>query len=129
MTERNVLGEALEECGTDPLTGYYRTGSCVPAAGQPGGHSVCVVVTTEFLAHQREVGNDLSTPRREYGFPGLQPGMRWCVQAVRWQQSYDAGFAGPVVLAATHERALEVVDRLALLEHAVDVPGDASSLA
>ena len=128
MRERNVLGEPLQECGTDPMTGYYRTGACVPAAGQPGGHSICVVVAAEFLDHQRQVGNDLATPRPELHFPGLQPGMRWCVLASRWMQSYQAGAAAPVVLAATHERALEVVDRLALAEHAVDVPDDPGSL-
>ena len=126
--ERNVLGEPLQECGTDPITGYYRTGSCVPAAGQPGGHSICVVVTPDFLDHQRQIGNDLSTPRPELHFPGLRPGMRWCVLAARWWQSYQAGTAAPVVLAATHERALEVVDRDALVEHAVDVPDDPRSL-
>ncbi|WP_454085199.1 DUF2237 family protein [Georgenia sp. Marseille-Q6866] len=128
MKERNVLGGPLEECGTDPVTGYYRTGSCVPSAGHPGGHSVCVVVTAEFLDHQRQLGNDLVTARPELAFPGLEPGMRWCVMAARWLQSYRAGTAAPVVLAATHERALEVVDRLALLEHAVDVPDDPGPL-
>ncbi len=126
--ERNVLGEPLQECGTDPVTGYYRSGSCVPAVGQPGGHSICVVVTEEFLDHQRRVGNDLTTARPEMQFPGLRPGMRWCVVAARWWQSYQADAAAPVVLAATHERALEVVDREALLEHAVDVPDDPRSL-
>lgn len=128
MGERNVLGEPLAECGTDPVTGYYRTGSCVPGAGPPGGHSICVVLTEEFLAHQAQVGNDLSRPRPEFGFPGLGPGMRWCVLAPRWLQSYQAGVAAPVVLAATHERALEVVDRTMLAQHAVDVPDDPQSL-
>ena len=128
MSERNVLGEPLAECGTDPVTGYYRTGSCVPSAGQLGGHSICVVVTEEFLAHQARVGNDLARPRPEFGFPGLQPGMRWCVLAARWLQSYEAGVAAPVVLAATHERALEVVNRATLAEHAVDVPDDPGAL-
>lgn len=128
MAERNVLGEPLAECGTSPLTGYYRTGSCVPSAGQLGGHSICVVVTEEFLEHQKQVGNDLTLARPDMGFPGLQPGMRWCVLAPRWLQSYRAGIAAPVVLAATHERALEVVDRHTLAEHAVDVPDDPGAL-
>ena len=110
MSERNVLGGPLEECGTDPVTGYYRTGSCVPGAGHPGGHSVCVVVTAEFLAHQREIGNDLSTPFPMFGFPGLRPGDRWCVCVTRWKESLEAGVACPVILEATHMHALEFVD-------------------
>src|SRR5690625_5631027 len=89
--ERNVLGGPLAECGTSPLTGYYRTGSCVPSAGQLGGHSICVVVTEEFLEHQKQVGNDLTLARPDMGLPGLQPGMRWCVLAPRWLQSFRAG--------------------------------------
>lgn len=126
--ERNVLGEPLAECGTDPLTGYYRTGSCVPSAGQVGGHSICVVVTADFLDHQREVGNDLTRAMPQFGFPGLTPGMRWCVLAARWLQSHRAGRAAPVVLAATHERALEVVSRAILESYAVDIPDDPRSL-
>jgi uncharacterized protein len=87
------------------------------------------VMTAEFLAHQRSVGNDLSTPVPAYQFPGLQPGDRWCVVAVRWLQAYEAGVAAPVVLASTHERALEVVPLAALREHAVDVPDDPGSIA
>jgi uncharacterized protein len=128
MSERNVLGEDLEPCGTDPVTGFYRDGSCTCGPEDVGLHAVCAVMTAEFLAHQRSVGNDLITPRPEWGFPGLQPGDRWCVVAVRWLQAYQAGSATGVVLAATNERALEVVPMEALRQHAVDVPDDVSSL-
>ncbi len=124
----NVLGGALEHCGSDPVTGFYRDGHCRTGSQDIGSHTVCAVVTAEFLAHQQRVGNDLSTPRPEYRFPGLRPGDRWCVVAVRWLQAYQAGVAAPVVLAATHARALEVVPLEALQEHAVDVPADPGSL-
>ncbi|GHF26388.1 hypothetical protein GCM10017786_70630 [Amycolatopsis deserti] len=127
-TDRNVLGGELEPCGTDPMTGYYRDGCCTTGDDDLGSHTVCTVVTKEFLEYQRGVGNDLSTPRPEYGFPGLQPGDRWCVVAARWLQAYEAGVAAPVVLASTHERALDVVPLEALQRHAVDVPADPSSL-
>ena len=128
MTERNVLGGELEECGTDPLTGFYRDGCCTSGPEDLGSHTVCVVLTTEFLEFQRQVGNDLVTARPEYGFPGPTAGDRWCVVAVRWLQAYQAGVAAPVVLAATNARAMEVVPLDALREHAVDVPADPSSL-
>jgi uncharacterized protein (DUF2237 family) len=128
MTERNVLGDPLESCGTDPMTGFYRDGSCSCGMQDVGLHAVCAVVTDEFLAHQRSVGNDLSTPVEEYGFPGLQPGDRWCVVAVRWLQAYRDGVAAPVVLASTNQRALEVIPLSVLREHAVDVPPDLSAL-
>ena len=129
MTEkRNVLGGELEPCGTDPVTGFYRDGCCTTGPEDVGSHTVCAVVTAEFLAHQQRVGNDLVTPRPEYRFPGLQPGDRWCVVAVRWLQAYEEDAAAPVVLAATHERALDVVPLEALRKHAVDVPPDLSSL-
>jgi uncharacterized protein (DUF2237 family) len=128
MTERNVLGGELEECGTDPLTGFYRDGCCTSGPEDLGSHTVCVVLTTEFLEFQRQVGNDLVTARPEYGFPGLTAGDPWCVVAVRWLQAYQAGVAAPVVLAATNARAMEVVPLDALREHAVDVPADPSSL-
>jgi uncharacterized protein (DUF2237 family) len=128
MTERNALGGELEECGTDPLTGFYRDGCCTSGPEDLGSHTVCVVMTTEFLDFQRQVGNDLVTPRPEYGFPGLTPGDRWCVVAVRWLQAYRAGVPAPVVLAATNARAMEVVPLAALREHAVDVPADPGSL-
>jgi uncharacterized protein len=126
--ERNVLGGALEPCGTEPLTGFYRDGCCSTGPEDLGSHTVCTVVSAEFLALQQDLGNDLSTPRPEYGFPGLRPGDRWCVVAVRWLQAYQAGAAAGVVLAATNERALEVVPMEALRQHAVDVPDDASGL-
>jgi uncharacterized protein (DUF2237 family) len=126
--ERNVLGGALDPCGTDPLTGFYRDGCCSTGPDDLGSHTVCAVVTTEFLEHQRSVGNDLTTPRAEYQFPGLQPGDRWCVVAVRWLQAYEAGVAAPVVLAATNERATDVVPLELLREHAVDVPTDPGAL-
>ncbi|KJE25164.1 hypothetical protein FF36_00297 [Frankia torreyi] len=127
--ERNVLGGELEPCGTDPVTGFYRDGCCSTGPEDLGSHTVCAVVTADFLRHQRQVGNDLSTPRPEYSFPGLRPGDRWCVVAVRWLQAYDAGAAAPVVLASTHERALEVIPLEALRAHAVDVPADPRSLS
>jgi uncharacterized protein (DUF2237 family) len=126
--DRNVFGETLEPCGTDPVTGFYRDGCCNTGPQDVGNHTVCTVVTAEFLAHQASVGNDLSTPRPEYGFAGLQPGDRWCVCAERWMQAYADGAAAPVVLAATHRRALEIVPVDALRAHAVDVPADPSSL-
>jgi len=128
MSERNVLGEDLEPCGTDPVTGFYRDGSCTCGPEDIGVHSVCAVMTTEFLEHQASVGNDLTTPRPEWSFPGLQPGDRWCVVAARWRQAYDEGVAAPVVLASTHERALDVIPLGWLREHAVDVPSDPRSL-
>ena len=128
MGERNVLGEDLEPCGTDPVTGFYRDGSCTCGPEDVGVHAVCAVMTTEFLEHQRSVGNDLTTPRPEWSFPGLRPGDRWCVVAARWRQAYDEGVAAPVVLASTHERALDVIPLGWLREHAVDVPADPRSL-
>jgi uncharacterized protein len=128
MAERNVLGGELQECGTDPVTGFFRDGCCSTGPEDLGSHTVCAVVTAEFLEHQQRVGNDLSTPRPEYRFPGLQPGDRWCVVAARWLQAYADGAAAPVVLASTHERALDVVPLEALQAHAVDVPGDLSAL-
>jgi len=126
--EHNVLGGRLEPCGTDPVTGFYRDGHCSSGPEDVGLHTVCAVVSADFLAMQRALGNDLSTPRPEYGFPGLKPGDRWCVVAVRWLQAYQAGAAAGVVLAATNVRALEVVPLEALRQHAVDVPDDLSSL-
>ncbi len=128
MIDRNVLGGDLEECGTDPLTGFYRDGCCSTGPDDLGSHTVCAVVTAEFLEHQRSVGNDLTTPVPAYRFPGLVPGDRWCVVAVRWLQAYRDGVAAPVVLAATHERALDVIPIDVLREHAVDVPADPGSL-
>jgi uncharacterized protein (DUF2237 family) len=126
--ERNVLGGPLEPCGADPVTGFYRDGSCACGEEDVGLHAVCAVVTREFLDHQRSVGNDLSTPMPAYAFPGLEPGDRWCVVAVRWLQAYRDGAAAPVVLAATNERALEVIPLSVLEGYAVDVPPDARAL-
>jgi uncharacterized protein (DUF2237 family) len=123
-----VLGGQLEECSTDPLTGFYRDGCCTSGPEDLGSHTVCAVVTQDFLAHQQSVGNDLSTPAPQYGFPGLQPGDRWCVVAMRWLQAYEEGVAPPVVLASTNERALEVIPLDVLQTYAVDVPADPSSL-
>lgn len=125
---RNVLGGDLEECGTDPVTGYYRDGCCTSGLQDMGNHTICAVVTSEFLAYQVSVGNDLSSPRPEFRFPGLQPGDRWCVVAMRWLQAHEDGVAPPVVLAATNERALAVVELDVLMQYAVDVPTDPGSL-
>ena len=127
-TDLNVLGGTLEPCSTDPLTGFFRDGCCTTGPEDIGRHTICAVVTPEFLAHQRSVGNDLSTPLPAYGFPGLHPGDRWCVVAARWRQAYDDGVPAPVVLASTHEQALEIVPLDILQAHAVDVPSDPRSL-
>ena len=128
MTELNVLGGELEVCGTDPVTGFQRNGTCMVGPQDVGLHAICAVMTDEFLTYMREVGNDLSTPRPEWGFPGLVSGDRWCVVAVRWLQAYDAGLACPVVLAATSERALDVVPLEVLRTFSVDVPADPRDL-
>jgi hypothetical protein len=125
----NVLGGDLEPCGNDPVTGFFRDGCCSTGSEDLGSHTVCAVMTTQFLEHQRAIGNDLITPIAAYQFPGLEPGDRWCVVAVRWFEAYEAGVAAPVVLAATHARALDVIPLEALREHGVDVPSDPSSLA
>jgi uncharacterized protein len=122
MPDRNVLGGPLEPCGTDPLTGFYRDGCCATGPEDRGSHTICAVVTAEFLAHQRSIGNDLVTPVPAYQFPGLAPGDRWCVTAANWLRAYEDGNAAYVVLASTHERALDIVPLDALRELAVDVP-------
>ena len=123
-----MLGGPLQECGVDPLTGFYRDGCCSSGPEDRGLHTICAVVTAEFLEHQRSIGNDLSTPMPQFRFPGLVPGDRWCVTARNWLLAYQDGRAAPVVLAATHERTLDVVPREALEEHAVDVPDDLTGL-
>jgi uncharacterized protein (DUF2237 family) len=128
MSERNVLGGPLEPCGTDPMTGFFRDGCCNTSPEDLGSHTICAVVTEEFLEHQRSIGNDLSTPAPRYGFPGLEPGDRWCVTAANWLRAHHDGAAAYVVLACTHERALDVVPLEALEEHAVDVPADPGGL-
>jgi uncharacterized protein len=128
MAETNVLGTDLESCGSDPVTGFFRDGCCRTGPEDRGSHTICAVVTTEFLDHQRSIGNDLSTPRPESGFPGLVPGDRWCVTALNWARAYNDGAAAPVVLSATNQAVLEIVPLAALRKHAVDVPADPSSL-
>ena len=128
MTARNVLGGELEPCGLEPLTGFFRDGCCNTSADDRGSHTICAVVTAEFLEHQRGIGNDLMTPMPIYDFPGLVPGDRWCVTAANWLRAFDDGAAAFVVLASTHERALDIVPLPALREHAVDVPADPGSL-
>ena len=105
----NVLGGPLAPCSTDPMTGYFRNGACDTCAQDTGSHTVCAVLTAEFLAYSKYVGNDLSTPRPEFRFPGLKPGDHWCLCAARFLQAADEGCAPKVNLAATHEKALEVV--------------------
>ena len=124
----NVLGGALEPCGMDPVTGFYRDGSCSTGPEDLGSHTVCAVVTAEFLQHQLSVGNDLVTPRPQYQFVGLVPGDRWCVVAARWRQAAEAGAAAPVVLASTHAAAVSIVGLDLLRSHAVDVPADPGAL-
>ena len=114
----NVVGGTLLPCSTAPVTGFFRNGCCSTGPEDLGSHTVCVVMTEEFLRCSQLAGNDLSTPRPEWGFPGLQPGDRWCVCAERWREAHRAGHAGPVVLGATHERALEIVPIEALIAHA-----------
>lgn len=128
MSERNVLGGELESCGDDPVTGFYRDGCCNTGPEDLGSHTICAVVTAEFLNHQRQIGNDLITPMPQFMFPGLRPGDRWCVTAANWLRAYHAGAAAYVVLASTHERALDIVPLDALREHAIDVPSSPGSL-
>src|SRR5204863_7151340 len=116
----NVVGGDLLPCseGAMPVTGFYRDGCCATGSEDVGSHTVCAIMTSEFLDFSRLAGNDLSTPRPEWGFPGLAPGDRWCVCADRWLEAFEAGHAPAVVLAATHVRALAVVPIDALIEHA-----------
>ena len=118
---RNVLGGPLAECGTRPLTGFFRNGCCHTSAEDVGRHVVCAKMTAAFLEFSRKRGNDLSTPQPAYGFPGLQPDDRWCLCAARWQEAFEAGAAPPVVLTATHEAALEIVELEDLKKHAADL--------
>jgi uncharacterized protein (DUF2237 family) len=118
---KNVLGAELESCCTSPLAGYYRNGRCDTGADDVGLHVVCARVTAEFLAFSKARGNDLSTPVPEFDFPGLEPGDQWCLCAGRWKEALSAGVAPPVVLAATHEAALEIVSLADLKRHALDL--------
>jgi uncharacterized protein (DUF2237 family) len=115
---KNVLGTALQTCCTNPLTGFYRDGKCNTGPDDLGKHTICVQLSDEFLRHQKSIGNDLITPRPEYGFPGLKAGDHWCVCIERWKESYDAGVIGAARLEATHENALEVVTMEMLLRSA-----------
>ncbi len=117
---KNVLGAELRPCSLDPLTGFYRDGSCATGSEDVGCHAVCAEVTEEFLGFSKSRGNDLSTPEPAHGFPGLRPGDRWCLCAARWKEALDAGVAPPVVLESTHEAALRLVSRSILEEYALD---------
>jgi uncharacterized protein (DUF2237 family) len=117
----NVFGERLASCSVDPVTGFYRDGCCSTGDEDRGRHVVCAEVTAAFLEFSKRAGNDLSTPRPEFGFPGLKPGDRWCLCADRWQQALEAGAAPRVVLSATHRLALEHVDLADLKRHALDL--------
>jgi uncharacterized protein (DUF2237 family) len=125
---RNVLGEPLESCSSQPLTGFYRDGCCRTGPEDLGSHTVCAVLSAEFLEFQRSIGNDLSTPVPAYAFPGLKPGDRWCVTTHAWARAYEEGVAAFVVLASTHERALDHLPLDVLREFAVDVPADPGSI-
>ena len=118
---RNVLGGSLITCSAKPMTGFFRDGCCNTGPTDLGSHTVCVVMTAEFLAYSKRAGNDLSTPMPDYGFPGLKPGDRWCLCAPRWQQALEAGQAPKVVLAATHEGALDYTTLADLKKFAVDL--------
>ena len=117
----NVFGEALETCSDDPLTGFFRDGCCNTSREDFGRHTVCTRVTREFLEFSRSRGNDLSTPREEFGFPGLRPGDQWCLCAARWQEAFEAGAAPRVVLRATHSATLEIVEFGDLKRYAIDL--------
>ena len=129
MADRNVLGGELEPCGNDPVTGFYRDGCCNTGPEDIGSHTICAVVTAEFLEHQRRIGNDLITPMPQFHFPGLVPGDRWCVTAANWLRAHRDGAGAYVVLASTHQRALEIVPLAALREHAIDVPPTPEALS
>ena len=118
---RNVLGEPLETCPAEPVTGFFRDGCCNTGPADRGSHVVCVRVTQDFLEFSRERGNDLVTPRPEFDFPGLRPGDRWCLCAERWREAMEAGTAPRVVLRATHEAALDCVSLTDLKRHALDI--------
>jgi uncharacterized protein (DUF2237 family) len=117
---KNVLGGELQSCSLDPVTGFFRNGCCETGPHDVGLHTVCAVMTAEFLAYSQSVGNDLSTPVPEYAFPGLKPGDRWCLCAPRWKEALDAGAAPKIVLEATHEETLAIVPLGVLKDHAVE---------
>ena len=126
--DENVLGEPMGPCGTDPMTGYERDGYCRAVEGDVGRHEVCAVVTEEFLAFTRRQGNDLETPRPQLGFPGLDPGDRWCLCVARWVEALEAGVAPPVVLEATNAAVLDDVPLDVLKAHAVDGSPDTTDV-
>jgi len=118
MKNLNVFGEELIACGTDPLTGFYRDGCCNTGPDDQGTHTVCSIMTLEFLRFSKAMGNDLSTPVPEFEFPGLKPGDKWCLCATRWREAYQHGVAPKVILEATNEKTLNYVDMDQLIEHA-----------
>jgi hypothetical protein len=126
---RNVIGGELETCSVDPVTGWFRDGSCATSPEDLGSHTVCAVMTREFLEHQARIGNDLITPAPAFMFPGLKPGDRWCVTARNWLRAHEDGVAAPVVLAASNESALGIVPLEILEAYAVDVPDSPGDLA
>ena len=117
---KNVLGGELQSCCTDPMTGFYRDGYCKTGPDDTGRHTICIVATDEFLAYSKSVGNDLSTPMPQYAFPGLKAGDKWCLVAMRWQQALEADMAPSVVLASTHESALQFAKLEDLKKYAID---------
>ena len=121
---KNVLGEELQACSMDPMTGYFRDGCCHTTKGDTGIHTICAVMTEDFLIYSKSMGNDLMTPRLEFQFPGLKAGDRWCVCLGRWVEALDAGFAPPVVLEATHASACEFIDREVLENYAFGSEND-----
>ena len=129
MPDRNVLGGDLEGCSTDPVTGWFRDGTCRTSESDRGSHTICAVMTEEFLAHQRRIGNDLITPIPRFQFRGLVPGDRWCVTAYNWLRAHEDGAAAPVVLAATNAAVLDIVPLEILEQYAVDVPDDPRMLS
>ncbi|MFK7794678.1 MAG: DUF2237 family protein [Gammaproteobacteria bacterium] len=119
--QKNVYGDTLKECGFDPITGYFRDGSCNTEDNDYGSHTVCVQVTDDFLQYSKGKGNDLTTPVPEFGFPGLKAGDRWCVCAQRWQEAHDDGFAPKVILLATNENVLNIIPLETLKQYAIDL--------
>ncbi len=119
--DKNVFGEKLDTCSTNPMTGFFRDGCCSSDAQDLGMHVVCAEVTEEFLEFSKATGNDLSTPNPDFDFPGLKPGDRWCVCALRWKEAMDNGVAPPVVLTSTHESVLELISIEDLKRHSLDL--------
>jgi uncharacterized protein (DUF2237 family) len=125
MSALNVLDQPLQLCSESPLTGFYRNGYCQTESEDRGQHTVCAVVDNAFLQYTLDQGNDLLTPRPALGFPGLKPGDHWCLCAARWKEAHQEGRAPKIVLAATHKKALDIVDLDTLLMYAVDIPKNA----